>query len=91
MNSRAVKKKILLGAMFCCCIHFSNAQAGRIDTTFGINGTVSADLGEKYNYGGYPREILSQTDGSIYAIVRLNSSVNETVITKTKCSSKQLR
>jgi hypothetical protein len=61
-----MKKILLLAAAIFCFLNFTNAQAGRLDTSFGLNGVVTADLGEEYNYpASKVNHLLLQSDGSI--------------------------
>ena len=75
-----MKKILLLTAVFFCFKIISHAQPGEIDSSFGTNGIVRADLGERVeNVHVYGRQVLLLPDRSIYIICAIE---NKTVIGK---------
>ena len=77
-----MKKIILLTALFIYYATLSYAQhAGDLDSSFGTNGIVTANLGSSYNYNFSVKKVLAQSDGSIYLIVIV--SYNHVMIIKT--------
>ena len=64
-----MRKYVLLSAMFFCCLQLIHSQSVRVDSSFGINGIVSSDLGKRYVYPSPSAyQILSQADGSLYVL-----------------------
>ena len=61
-------KKSLLGIAFLSILMYSHAQSGQLDPSFGINGIVKTDMGAHFDYSSSARQVLMQTDGSIFII-----------------------
>ena len=62
-----MKRLFLLASTIFCFTNLINAQAGRLDTSFGKNGIVTADLGKEYNFPTYAAStIITDSNGSIY-------------------------
>jgi uncharacterized delta-60 repeat protein len=76
-----MKKTVLLWVMFFCFLPVTYAQPGELDSSFGINGIVAADLGASYNYNYSfaAKKVLVQSDGSIFLILQIGY---KTIITK---------
>lgn len=74
-----MKKITSLIAVFSVFLNFTNAQPGKLDSSFGTNGIVKSDLGSGYSYELVGKQVLVQTDGSIYVILL---SVGQTLIAK---------
>ncbi len=68
-----MKKLLLLTLILCYCFHFSYSQPGKLDATFGNQGIIKADFGAITNlYGEYPKQVLTQTDGTFYITLETN-------------------
>jgi len=64
-----MKKIILLTTIVLCCLQLCYSQASKLDSSFGINGIVTTDIGERFNYGSLPAtQILPHADGSMYVV-----------------------
>ena len=74
-----MKKTILLFLIILGCVKVINAQSGNLDSTFGTNGVIKSNLGADYNYELISKQVLLQSNGSMYVILL---SVGKTLITK---------
>lgn len=62
-----MKKILLLATTIFCFFNLTSAQPGKLDPTFGTNGIVTTDIGEKAEYStSYVHQILPQPEGSMY-------------------------
>src|SRR5450432_2225982 len=68
---KKMKKNILLTglvSLFLCLSTIAFSQTSLLDPSFGIKGIVKADMDSAYNYAAYGRQVLVQSDGSIYLV-----------------------
>ena len=63
-----MKNLLLLIALFFLFQKTSYSQAGELDSTFGKNGIVKADLGTTFQYTSIPRQVLNAPDGTLYTV-----------------------
>jgi uncharacterized delta-60 repeat protein len=73
-----MKKLLLLSALF-MVLKSGYAQPGSIDLSFGKKGTVRTDLGTSVNYASTTRQVLPQSDGSVFVVFE---SAGQTLIAK---------
>lgn len=67
-----MKALILLGTLFFAGLYISYAQVGKVDTTFGNKGAVTADIGTAAAHAGYGSQVLLNPDGSMYILISTN-------------------
>lgn len=68
-----MRKLIFLIALLFNALHAINAQPGKTDSSFAVNGVLRANLGTTFNYGiGEAKKVLFQPGGNIF-IVSTNS------------------
>src|SRR5688500_18526499 len=65
-----MKALILLSAIIFYCFKICHAQPGNLDSSFGTNGSVTADLGNKVHHNSFGIQTLLQPDGSMYVILQ---------------------
>ena len=68
-NQTFLKNIVLLIAAFLFFSTITHAQPGELDTSFGFNGVVKSDLGEKFEYIFFEKQVLEKPDGSMYVII----------------------
>jgi len=62
-------KEFLLTTLFIIfCLTSVHAQPSLLDASFGTNGIVKANLGNAFNYTNIGKEVLVQSDGSMYFV-----------------------
>ena len=61
-------KKNLLVFLFFLHFNFSFAQSGHFDPSFGNNGIVRADIGSVYQYPNSARQVLLNSEGTLYIV-----------------------
>ncbi len=74
-----MKKIVLLIILFSGCLKFGFSQSGKPDASFGSKGVVKTNIGCGYNYELLGKQMLLQSDGSIYIILQ---SAGQTLIAK---------
>ncbi|MEO5892884.1 MAG: T9SS type A sorting domain-containing protein [Ferruginibacter sp.] len=62
-------KKILLSSALLCFLHFSYAQSGLLDPSFGAGGVVKSDLGAPFKINSSARQVLINPAGGFYVIL----------------------
>lgn len=80
-----MKRIILLSTIFLYWFKTSNAQSGELDPSFGVKGIVKTDFGfiYDYNYATSGKQVLLQSDGSMYILIEAGFSSNrQSYITK---------
>ncbi len=76
-----MRKIILLTTVFVSCLTMLYAQPGKLDSSFGTNGIVRADLGIKMENNSSARQVLLAGDGSVCVLLdNLIAKGNQTVL-----------
>ena len=68
LNAKKMKKIFLPSILFIYCLTTVHAQSGLLDPTFGTDGIVKTDMGSHFNYTNFGKQVLMQSDGSIYLV-----------------------
>jgi len=63
-----MKNLIFLIVTFFFFSQYTYSQAGELDSTFGKNGIVKANLGTIFQYTSTPRQVLNTPDGALYTV-----------------------
>ena len=71
-------KKCLLLLSFIGYFNFCTAQAGRLDTTFGVNGITTTDIGSVAKHNRIGKQVLVQSDTALYFISEENKIMHIT-------------
>src|SRR6188768_3302334 len=69
VTNKKKMKKILSTLLFFSLLISAFAQSGKLDSSFGKNGIVKADIGSFFRYiNSSASQVLTQADGNIYII-----------------------
>ena len=66
-------KKGLLVLSFFCYFNFCNAQAGKLDFSFGNNGIIATDIGSGISNNNMGKQVLVESDSTFYIISEIAS------------------
>ena len=73
-----MRKLILLSSLFSCCT-ICFAQSGELDPSFGNHGIVTTDMDSAVNYSNVGKQVLLESNGSIYIV---SETAWATIVTK---------
>lgn len=70
-------KHFFLLTLLVFCLQFTHAQSGQLDPTFGDKGIAKTDMGAHFDYSSLAKQVLVNSEGSIYIVLEGPSFVSK--------------